>query len=218
MIYSNKRKLALSGWLQKNGESEYKSALKLQKFLLFYEAFSKVDGDTADFKALKGYQKGPVFSTVWGDYTHERESFDEAAKNVYSSNENMVENARAKKSKFLVSILSERELSELTHKMHLWSSKAERIAQGEAQVELSEDAFDEEDARFIRALERMYPLSFIEQSAVIKIGDHYFVLNKNDEAKLTDQHLGVMRDVAEREDLQNPVYVEIDSEGRLIID
>ena len=69
MIYSNERKLYLSGWLKNNDNTSYETPLKLQKFLLFYEAFTKVSGETPDFSHLRGYKKGPVFSNVWGDYT-----------------------------------------------------------------------------------------------------------------------------------------------------
>ncbi len=55
MIYSNNRKLSLSGWLKQNYENEYNMPLKLQKFLLFYESFSKVEGEETDFGHLKGF-------------------------------------------------------------------------------------------------------------------------------------------------------------------
>ena len=38
MIYSNERKLCLSGWLKENSEKSYSKSLKPQKFLLLYEA------------------------------------------------------------------------------------------------------------------------------------------------------------------------------------
>lgn len=41
MIYSNERKLLLSGWLQENNKESYNTPLKLQKSLLLYEAFAK---------------------------------------------------------------------------------------------------------------------------------------------------------------------------------
>lgn len=52
MIYSNDRKRCLSGWLHQNSRAAYNTALKLQKFLLFYECFSKVSGEKADFGHL----------------------------------------------------------------------------------------------------------------------------------------------------------------------
>ena len=67
MLFSSDRKLSLSGWLQENNTLSYFSPLRLQKFLFFYEAFSKADGDYSDFSHLKGYKRGPVFSQVWGD-------------------------------------------------------------------------------------------------------------------------------------------------------
>ena len=84
MINSNNRKLCLSGWLKHNNEQEYNTPLKLQKFLFLYEAFSKVAGEVTDFSHLKGYQRGPVFSHVWGDYTKERIAFDLAAEQCYN--------------------------------------------------------------------------------------------------------------------------------------
>lgn len=218
MIFSNARKLALSGWLRENGRTEYDSALKLQKFLLFYEAFTKIDGESADFDHLKGYQRGPVFSNVWGDYTHERHAFDEAVEREYSSHTDQIKITRAQKSKFLVSILSEKELSELTHRMNLWKAKESRIMSGEYQVGLCESDFDENDFHFMRLLDQMYPLALIEQSSVVEIDNHYFLLSKSDAIRLTEQHYDILSTISEQEELVNPIYVEIDSEGRLVID
>lgn len=53
MLHSTKRKLALSGWLKQHNWNEYDTPLKLQKFLLFYELFSKTDGDEAEFSDLR---------------------------------------------------------------------------------------------------------------------------------------------------------------------
>lgn len=36
MIYSNERKLCLSGWFKENSEKSYSKSLKLQKFLLLF--------------------------------------------------------------------------------------------------------------------------------------------------------------------------------------
>lgn len=77
MIISNNRKQYLSGWLKNNYYSAYETPIKLQKFLFFYESFSKVRDQIVDFSYLKGYKKGPVFSQVWGDYTKERDEFDQ---------------------------------------------------------------------------------------------------------------------------------------------
>ena len=103
MINSNERKLTLSGWLRSHNPREYDSPLKLQKFLLFYELFTKIAGEQADFDHLKGYKRGPVFSNVWGDYTKERISFNNAITEAYDKNQGNVENNRAKKVKTRIS-------------------------------------------------------------------------------------------------------------------
>lgn len=218
MISSNSRKLLLSGWLMENGKSEYDSPLRLQKFLLFYEAFTKVSGETADFSNLKGYKRGPVFSNVWGDYTYERPAFDAAAKKEYAAPHEPINTERAKKSQFIVSVLSERELSEFTHKLNLWKSKKPRIMQGERQVPLYESDFSEDDAHMIRLLDQMYPASMIDNSHVIALDNHYFVFSKQDAKRLTEQHFDTLSALSETETLMNPVFVEMDEKGCLIVD
>lgn len=218
MINSNNRKLCLSGWLMEHGAVVYNSPLKLQKFLLMYEAFSKIAGEEADFSNLKGYKRGPVFSTVFGDYTHDRIEFDFVAKEAYSSGAIKINEDRAALCHFIVGTLSEEELSELTHKLRLWNSHRERIMRGEQQVSLCEDDFDQNDANMVNLLGCMYPLDMVRNSSIVSIDKHYFVFSNDDISRLTEQHFDVLDQLIHVEELHNPVYVEIDDEGRLLVD
>lgn len=218
MINSNNRKLCLSGWLKHNNEQEYNTPLKLQKFLLLYEAFSKVAGEVTDFSHLKGYKRGPVFSHVWGDYTKERIAFDSAAEECYNHKKADINETRAKKCAFVVSTLSEKELSDFTHKMNIWKSKEKRIMSGEYQVVLSENDFNQEDKELISLLDSMYPIEMINSSRIISVDNHYFIFNKENISKLTEEHFDTLSILAENEELYNPIYVDIDEEGRLLID
>lgn len=218
MIHSNDRKRCLSGWLRQNSKTEYDTPLKLQKFLLLYECFSKVAGESPDFEHLRGYKRGPVFSQVWGDYTKEREAFDRAADESYNSGNTHINEVRARKCAFVVATLSEYELSELTHSMNLWKSKENRILRDEYQVNLDENDFNENDAKIISCLDEMYPIDLIENSSVIEIDNQYYVFSKDDMPKLTEQHFDTLSILAEKGQLLNPVYVDIDERGRLVID
>lgn len=218
MIYSNDRKLCLSGWLKKYNEAEYNNPLKLQKFLLLYEAFSKTAGEEYDFSSLRGYKRGPVFSNVWGDYTKERMLFNQAAAESCEQGEAKIDAVRAKKCAFVVQTMTEKELSELTHRMNLWRSKEQRIMKGEYQVALHESDFNAEDEAMVKLLDEMYPVEMIERSSVINLDKSYFVFKKEDVQRLTEEHFDVLMTLTEQEELHNPVYVDIDEEGRLIID
>ena len=218
MIYSNERKLCLSGWFKENSEKSYSKSLKLQKFLLLYEAFAKTSGEKTDFSHLRGYKNGPVFSNVWGDYTKERTAFDTAAMKTYEAKKDSVNETRAKKCGFIVETMTEEELSELTHKMNLWNSKKARIMSGEYNVNLDEKDFNEDDKKMIQLLDSMYPIEMIENSIVVDLDKNYFVFSKEDSVKLTEEHFDTLMLLSERETLHNPVYVDIDSEGRLLID
>ncbi len=218
MIYSNDRKLCLSGWLKNNSEQEYETPLKLQKFLFFYEVLSKIHVETTDFSHLRGYKKGPVFSNVWGDYTKEKTAFNNAADEYYEKHKDSIDTSLAKKSAFLVSSMSESELSSLTHKLNLWSSKESRIMGGEYQVDLDENDFNSNDEKIVSLLDKMYPLEVIDNSEIISLDKNYFVFSKEDAQRLTEEHFDVLLTLSENEELHNPVYVEMDDEGRLLVD
>ena len=218
MIYSNERKLCLSGWLKENSETSYNTPLKLQKFLLLYEAFAKTSGEQPDFSHLRGYKKGPVFSNVWGDYTKERAAFNVAAIETYEAKKNEINIVRAKKCAFVVRTMTETELSQLTHRMNLWKSKENRIMRGEYNVDLFERDFNKDDESMIRLLDEMYPIEMIDNSVIINLDNNYFIFSKDDSRKLTEEHFDTLMTLAEGENLHNPVYVDIDAEGRLLVD
>ncbi len=218
MLYSNNRKLSLSGWLQKNDVSAYRSPLRLQKFLFLYEAFSKVDNDVSDFTRLKGYKRGPVFSSVWGDYTKDRIEFDNRSLEIYNAEQDNINDLRAQRADFIVSSLSENELSTLTHQFNIWNAKRQRIMAGEQQVELNENDFNESDYAITRTLKQIYPAEIVQNCGIIAMGEKFFVFSKKDIEFLTEQHFDTMASLSDHEDLHNPVYVEIDHEGRLCVD
>lgn len=218
MVCSDAKKQMLSGWLKKNGNREYNSLIKLQGFLLFYELFSKINGLKADFSHLQGYKCGFIFRDVWEDYAHDRLSFDAAVEEAYSASSEQVVEEYAKRSQFLVGVLSEKELSILMQKLDLWKSHEPQIIQERHPVELQESDFSEEDAEQISLLEKMYPISLMDNSHVIAINNHYFVFNKQDAERLSKQHYDILSNLSDGEELANPVYVRLDEEGRLIVD
>jgi len=219
MINSNVRKLTLSGWLKKNSIIAFHSSLRFQKFLFFYEAFSKVDGDSdADFSGLKGYKNGPVFSTVWGDYTKESYAFEREADECFEENSEKVNNDRALQCAFIVMTLSESELSALTHIMNIWKSQEELINKGILQVPLYETDFNQNDVDLIKSLQSMYPVSLINSSKIIPMDNIYFVVNEDSFQKLNGEHFDILSALVKNEELHNPVFIDIDESGCLVID
>ena len=219
MIYSNSRKLTLSAWLKIYREAEYNTPLKLQKFLFFYEAFTKVaEDESADFDHLRGYKNGPVFSNVWGDYTKERGAFERKANECYELYGKNIDTSRALQCSFIVATLSEQELSALTHEMNIWKKQERFIIQGCSQVPLYESDFNEADYQIIETLGRMYPVEMIESSEIVKVDNYYFVMSKVNFTKLTEEHLDILMALSSSEELHNPVFLSIDEEGGLMID
>lgn len=217
-MYSSIRKRALSGWLKKYHEKEFFLPLKLQKFLFFYEALSKIEKDIVEFNKLKGYINGPVFSDVYGDYFHRRDDFINEVENDYNDNIKSVNNARAKFAGFLISILNEDELSNFTHEFNIWKAKENDIKSGVRDVSLYEKDFNEKDAELLTSMKNMYPIDYIDSVKVIEISGKSFILNKEDIPKLTDESEYVFISLANESSLQNPVYISISDDGVVLVD
>lgn len=216
-IWSNERKLALSGWLKRHDYKSFDTPLKLQKFLFFYEGMSKADGDEYDFDKLKGYKNGPVFSQVWGDYTKERTNFENASERVIDEKEDYVNNKRAELIGFFIQTCTPDELSGITHHMNVWESKKDRILSGERQVALEDSDFSENDINMMKTIKNVYPYEMIRNSKVIEIGKNSFIFSKVDAEKLSPGQLDTLHALAENENLDNPVYIEVSGE-RLLVD
>lgn len=53
---------------------------------------------------------------------------------------------------------------------------------------------------------------------ILRIGQKNFVFSKEDFEKLNEEHLELLDSLSTNEELLNPVYVEVESNGRLVID
>lgn len=221
MIYSNERKLALSGWLCINDPDEFYKSIKLQKYLFFYECFSKLENDEADFTRLEGWVNGPAFSSVWGDYTKNSKEFVESAKEKYMNMGDLVNNTRAELALFITKVFNESEISEFTHKLNIWKKHENKIINEKIQrVKLDENDLSQDDESLIEMLLSVYDEDTRKNSEVFSIEDNTFIMSKNDYQKLTQDHSFILHElvIKHKESLENPVYVEIDEGGGLIID
>ncbi|WP_041556195.1 hypothetical protein [Carnobacterium sp. 17-4] len=214
MLNTSKRRLSISKWLKDNNPSEFYEPLKLQKYLFFYELFSKVEGKSYSLDYLKGYENGPVFSEVYGDYTYR---IDEFEPNVDVNGNLEIEKDIAQKASFLAQILTKKELSNLTHEMNIWKAKEKDIEKGIKNVPLDEEDFNDNDEYITKNLKDLYSNEFINSVNVINIADKSFVVSKEDFYKLNS----IQKDTLEllsNEELDNPVYISIGDEGELLVD
>lgn len=215
---ASERKLTLSGWLKNNYPAAYYDVLKHQRFLFFYESLSKSLNKECEFKGLKGYKNGPVFSDILGYRHNRRKSFDISSEQAYLDNNKIINKDVALIAGFLVSTLSKEELSELTHAFNIWASQADRIRSGEKNVKLSEEDFSEDDRKLSDELFSMYSVKTIEASEIIECNNKYFVFSKTDYKNLTGSHYDVLGKISEQKELENPVFAELDKDGRICID
>lgn len=221
MIFSSDRQRAISGWLLENNPSAFDDALKLQKYLFFYEVSTYIDDPSAaELDHLRGYKKGPVFSNVYGDYKHDYYDFEKSSKDMYTKKASLVNVDFAKHASFLVSIMNDAELSEFTHRFHVWSAKKERINSDESQVPLDESDINDDDKDLIKEMREVYPTKFIQQSVVLSKGLLKYVLSVHDNEQLSPEQEGLLEQIAEThaDEFDNPVFVTISTSGALELD
>ncbi|MGV2393290.1 UNVERIFIED_CONTAM: hypothetical protein O8I53_10155 [Campylobacter lari] len=58
----------------------------------------------------------------------------------------------------------------------------------------------------------------INDSVIINLDNKYFVLPKYQETLLTEKHYDLLLSLAKNKSLMNPIFIEIDEEGRILID
>ena len=144
------KKLALAGWLQKNDALSYNASIKLQKFLFLYDAFSKADGEDADFRDLYGYENSPANRTLYETYEHDKVAINEDTARAYAAASEMVDRTPAGAAGFITQILTQDELSALSHRFDIWARKKDRIARGELNIKLNADGFGVHDVNLAR--------------------------------------------------------------------
>lgn len=213
VINTSNSRLDKIAWLHKQEEVTKFSKLQLQKFLFFYEMFQYLDGRDYDFSSLKAYKNGPVFSNFYGDITYQEAEVVDYLDNV--QHEIMIDDSNAKVSKFLVETMTDSELSKLTHEFNMWKVHQDSIAANIQQIPMDEKDITDEDIELLQLIKISEPSYDYK---VLKLGEKRFVFSQEDFKLLHDSHLELLDSLSSSEDLINPVYIELDSEGRLLID
>ena len=214
-VWTSNERLQKLGWLNKYSEQSSLSKLKQQKFLFFYEMFSKIKNNSCDLSYLKAYRKGPVFSEVYGDSLYESSEFKYRIENA-NDFENIDEEV-ANAALMLISMRNESELSELTHIFDLWKSKKDRIDNGEEQIPILETDITQSDESLISRLYETYSELSRDEIKPIEIDDKIFVISRENLEQLTSEHKRILEKLSKNTELENPVYLEID-EGVLLVD
>ncbi|MDR0986941.1 MAG: hypothetical protein LBL98_04500 [Ruminococcus sp.] len=207
-MLSDRRK-ALLNWLTETCKqgSNYLTDIPMQKFLFFYECFSKIDGDFYDFSNLMGYKRGPVFSDVYEAKKYYQIYIIDDKKAEYQINQN-----RARLAFFLVQVLGN-DLSDFTHTLDIWKSKEEQIKNGA--VKLSEEDFSEADTEKFIEIKNAFTPEFIDSFNIVDINGTAFLFPKNAEFK--DEYYDAFYIASHDEKFQSPVYADVIG-GELYLD
>lgn len=214
-LYSDEDKFIKAAWLEQESEGSF-TPLQLQKFLFFYEMFSKTKGESYNIKSLCAYSNGPVFSNVYGDYLHDRTSFLERIKEITDFSSLSEEISRV--SRLVIDSMTERELSNLTHNFDLWSVHEPEIKSGGRQIPISDCEITESDEKQLELLYNYY-LKLDELGyKSIKIADKVFMVSKENAEDIKREHSETLDALSRKDDLINPVFIDVDTiNGREVL-
>ena len=215
MLFTSEERLKRLAWMRNQSEETFGSKLRQQKFLFFYEMFSKINNRDNHLEYLKAYPNGPVFSEVYGDSTYRNTEFTEKIKSFvdFSDIDENISNAAL----YLVKTFTEREISDLTHNLDLWSCKAKRILNGEKGIGIYDSDITEKDVACFNELYDEYLNLSLQDVEIIELFNKIFIISKENAKKLTYEHQEVIELLSRDQDLENPVYLDIE-EGVLLID
>ena len=213
-IYSPKKRLAKLNWLKENNVLDNMTPLQIQKFLFFTEMFNKNTGAEYDLNKLRAYRNGPVFSDTYGDMKHSRPELHETLEQ-HEEDFSDLENSNLEKAAFISLSHTDDELSEITHQMDLWKSKAERIAKNELQIPITDEDITNRDMSRINSIYKF--ADDISDYSINRINDKVFLFNEEDSNLLTEDMIQTLDLLSADENLINPVYVSVE-DGVMIID
>lgn len=219
-------------WLFYNNSKSFSSSLRLQKFMFFYEMFqeNEVSGK-GDFRSLKAYKNGPVFSIAYGDYTYR---IDELVSRIKETKDTLIDYCsemvvhtqsklilnlpNVRLANFITSIMTESELSEFTHNFTAWKEREVEVMSGIKNISIENVQLSEQDKYILDSLKEMYTPELIERYNSIEVGNKYFLISKDQMSQISKEQETALLTLSENDSLHNPVFVEINEEGVLEID
>ena len=126
-----------------------------------------------------------------------------------------IDEGNARTSKFLIETLTDPELSRLSHEFNFWNTHSKEISQNKKQIEMDEKDITQGDVDLIKLIKISEPEY---KYKIVEIGDKRFIFSEEDLIKLSESHLELLEILSVDDELLNPVYINVDSEGRLLID
>lgn len=189
--------------------------IKKQKILFFYNVFSKINNKDYSFEHLKAFKDGPIFNDVY---------FQVASQNIFVENidipEFIISNEEEYKvAETLVSALTPKQLSDLSHQYNCWKNKydsnyLEKVDSHDMTSNniLPED-FDEHDELITKSLFSYFRI--LNCNYILhKSKNNVIAIKRSDYEKVKNDYLDVLDNI---EEVINPVRIEIE-DGGVVID
>ncbi len=160
-------------WLEekKNIKDEKISGIKQQKFLLFYNLFLETKEEKGNFEGLCAWKNGPVYTQVHAAVKHHY-TIGEIIKSIKKPI--VIDEVLANISKFIVELLSDEEVSEITHKFDFWKTVVNNDT-----TNISINDISKEDINKIKKIMNTYDVEFILSHKIYKAKNCVFFIEND---------------------------------------
>lgn len=209
-VNTSTKKLRDLKWIDNEAGLATLTPLQIQKFLFFNEMFSKNKGLDYDLYSLKAYERGPVFSTTYGDLFYDKSDIIKKISDL-EIKFNPIQIKTMFETLFLVMTHTDEELSDLTHGFDLWKNN---FRKGVQHIDILESDITEQDTKELEAINSLLDY---EGKKVVPMGDKRFVFNKGEIDNLNQELIQTLEELSEMDDLLNPVYITLE-DGELLVD
>lgn len=218
MLKTSKRHLELLRWLYWNGSIQTWSQLQFYAFLFLYELQSiKEKRKTStftnyDISSLVATPDGPVFTTLRNDMFS---NYIELRRYVESNRQFEINTQWARVFSFVINSITEQELKDIMCEFHMWRRASQQFKTQSEIPMLEKHIVEKEDFALLQTLLDTVPEYEYE---ILEINDKRFVLSTQDCQSLTKKQIDTLTQLSKQEQLYNPVHIQIDTNGRLVVD
>lgn len=184
-------------WFQEN-KTEKTSGIKEQKFLLFYNMFCLINQKEYNFTSLKAWKNGPVYTQVHSAVKHHY-TYQELFENL-DENDTIDQNI-AHVTKFIVDLMSNEEISEVTHTFDFWKNVVNKD-----EPNIQKDDISINDQIKLKKIFELYDLNFILGHKIITTENSTIIVKKEEYNFIKNE----LKEKLDEIKADKPIKIELD--------
>lgn len=193
-------------------------AIKMQKFLFFYNAFCKFEGKDYTLDRLKAFREGPVFNDIY--YEHKNKAINNNLTDITIPNtftKKKIDIQIINLTSLLLASIDSGQISYLTHSFDCWKKTYNNVTYNNkflnSSNDISENSFTNKDIKMLDNLLK-YLGEMDRDRKLYRSKNNILAIKKDSYDVLVNNYSNDLNLIQEK---YNPVFVEFDIESNEVI-